>query len=475
MHRKAARAHGRGRDSRRSFEPMVDGFSELARAVNKFDRTASEQESRLRELLSGMSISEKTRHLYRIFAPHYDRHMAAHERSISFLLRQLLEAERIGYRMHPLLQDELLEMSCGTGTIIHQICAALPHERAKNLVVTANDISDDMKEIARSKLSCDPCAVTYTGHDLTDLNFPGGVFGTAVLSQTLHLICDEEVLKQERKENYMYIDEKRHLQAKFGVIESAFELVKMGGTMIIIDEWPPLLSKGQGPLGPGFSYLFNDGLRGVDWETFRGSIMSRVPGAQFTAQMKAPIDSRHTMHLWVFRRDISRIFGIDAPLPQSPEFAPARDEASAVLAGIFQGIDSSLIRSFAPPGGKKPWVRLLPISIEDARTYAGRLPPVAGQRNTCAIMDRCMHKFDSEERQEALKRAVDSLVLGGSLIVIDEWPAPAGFDHPISIDRLRQAHMNHLSKHLIFAGAFRVPIAEGYSSGMFGFLYRKVY
>jgi hypothetical protein len=58
---------------------------------------------------------------------------------------------------------------------------------------------------------------------------------------------------------------------------------------------------------------------------------------------------------------------------------------------------------------------------------------------------------------------------------MDEWPPPEGSPHPLRRSSLRVTYMPHFTKHVVFAGSVRLPISEGYGSGMYGFQYRKVF
>lgn len=446
-------------------------FGELGKAVRAYDKSSERYKSRIVELLSGLSAAERNNLVYKMFAPHYDKHMDSHGRAIDFLIRQAaaLEAAGLGGIFH----DDIIELSCGTGSVIKSVCDALPAARLRDLVITANDLSDDMKAIAMEKLVYLPCEISYTSQDLMRLMFAKGSFGTAVLSQTLHLLTDEDILMQERAGNYMHIDEKRHLSAKIKAVRDAFSLVRPGGTFIVIDEYPALLSDRGGPLGPGFAYLFNDSLRGVNWATFRNSIMNPIPNARFVAQLKVPIDYKHTMYIWIYRNEPERE-GRERRLPNTHHFDAARREAREKLLSLFRAIDRDFIASNSPPNGETPWVRYLPMDPEKTLVVTeGRMDFMT--RYNMIVLSGCMHNLSEQERHTLIGDSVHSLDRGGSLLIVDEWRSPRGSRHPISKGHLRDEYMAMHSKHMVFAGSIRVPIIPPANTGMYGYLYRKVF
>jgi ubiquinone/menaquinone biosynthesis C-methylase UbiE len=449
-------------------------FREIERKIDDFGKRNEEDEKEIRDLLSKLDAVQINDLIYRKFAPHYDRHMEGHERAMDFILRQLTDLEAIGFGpANRLIHDDILEMSCGTGTVISLLCQALPPERLSRLHVTANDLSDEMKAIAADKLSNLPVQVEFSSQDLRWLSFPRNFFGTIILSQTLHLIADEEVVRQERESNYMFIDEDRHLNEKFQAVLRSWNLLPEGGTFIVIDEWPALLSDRGGPLGQGFAYLFNDTLRGIDIRTtFHDSIMEQMPGSRFVAQLKVPIDARHQMYLLVYQKELYRH---DPKLPAGPDSAVARFAASEKLFDIFRKIDGYLIESVNPSNGETPWVKLLPID-RDVKVISGTdYRPSEESAYNCVIVGQCLHRMEKYDRISTISSAIRSLKKGGTLILMDEWPPPEGSPHPLRRSSLRVTYMPHFTKHVVFAGSVRLPISEGYGSGMYGFQYRKVF
>jgi SAM-dependent methyltransferase len=211
----------------------VRACSEIADVVAEYDLHRELHEGKIRRLLDLLSARQINNLRYRLFAPHYDGHMENHEAAIRLLMHQILPIERLSSARRPIdliIQPDILDLSCGTGTIIRILEDILSLRRARELRITANDLSDDMKEIAREKLRGFPGRVEFTGQDLTKLEM-GREFGTIFLSQTLHLITDEDVVRQERQANYLHVDSDRHFEAKMGALLRAWGHLRVGGTM----------------------------------------------------------------------------------------------------------------------------------------------------------------------------------------------------------------------------------------------------
>ncbi len=457
----------------RSFDegPKREALREITGRLADYDLRKEEHERWMRQALSSLDPVSRNNLIYKLFAPHYDRHMEIHERSIRFLLRQLVELERSAFPAGPLIGGNALEMSCGTGTVVKLVCEAVGPERASAMRFIANDISEDMKSVAREKLGSVLAAVEFTSEDISRPSFARDSFDTILLAQTVHLLTDPDVVAQERASNYMHIDSERHLEAKSGVISAAWDSLATGGLFVIIDEWPALLSDRGGPLGAGFAYLFNDGLRAVDLDILQSSVMQQLGGARFVAQLKVPIDSKHHMHLLAYRKEQARP---NSRIPPSPVFNAFRQEASDRVAGAFRAIDPAFIEGMQPTDGSSPWVDLHPINDGELVVRPGMGVEAGLESARCIILDRCMHGLETYDRFDLVSDAVRSLAVGGSLIIIDEWNPPEGIPRPMRLDSLSASLMLKYRKNMVFAGSVRVPIHEGFSSGMYGFEYRKV-
>jgi hypothetical protein len=242
--------------------------------------------------------------------------------------------------------------------------------------------------------------------------------------------------------------------------------------MIVLDEWPALLSDRGGPLGSGFAYLFNDSLREIEYEDFKHSIMGEMPGSKFVAQLKVPIDAKHAMHIIIYQKGITRRRN-KRTLPDTPENQGLRDQMSRRVVAAFSSIDRRFIESFRIPNGT-PWVpfrHMKPEGIFISKT--GDIPD-ADQEFSSIVIDRVFHNMNRRERHRMLKHAIRALKIGGSLLVVGEWPSRPKSSHPIRKSQLRSKYMKRYSKNLVYGGALRLPIHESYDSGMFGYQYWRV-
>jgi SAM-dependent methyltransferase len=451
---------GRGHDDR--------VCRELSLRIRDFGERVSEDEAGIRSLLSRLDAIEINNLRYQLFAPYYDKHMLGHETAIANLLGQFASLQSAAYP-DALMGDSILEMSCGTGSVIDHVCRLLPPSRLPNMRITANDWSEDMKSIAREKLRIYPCQFTYASEDLGELSFKRGTFNTVFLSQTLHLIIDSDVQRQERESNYMFIDENRHLTEKLKVLRNAWWTLKERGVMVIIDEWPALLSDRGGPLGPGFAYLFNDGLRPADLRMVQESVMSQLPSARYICQLKVPIDRHHHMYLIAYRKEHYE----QGRLPETPGAASLREAAFQAVMLAFASMDEHLRIGMNPRGGERPYVDFLPIATPVVATTLADIPTAAGSCD-CIVLRQCMHTRGKTDRFNMISASMNALTVGGALVFIDEWLPPQGSPHPLRQTDLGSVYMGPFFRNLVSAGAVRVPIYEGFENSMYGYQFRKV-
>lgn len=448
--------------------------SEIAEIVSEYDRHRELHEAKIRRLLDVLSAREINNLRYRLFAPHYDAHMEGHEAAIRLLMHQILPIERLARPFRstvPIISSDVLELSCGTGTMLKILAQVLPHKRARALRVIANDLSDEMKAIAKEKLEGFPGRIEYSSQDIHELSMDGE-FGTILLSQTLHLITDEDVVRQERQANYLHVDSDRHFEAKFKVIARAWDHLRLGGTMIVVDEWPALLSDRGGPLGPGFAYLFNDSLREIGYMDFGFSVMGQMPGSRLVAHLKAPIDSKHAMYVMIYRKeDWDRTSPLI--LPECNENSALRSQLMRRNMAIFKAINRRFIEGFDVPNGE-PWVRFRNMDPHKTLVLSKGMMPSETEKYNCVVVDRMLQNLPGEARHELIRGAIAALKVGGSLIFIDEWPSNWNQSHPIEIADLKTVYMKRYAKHLVYGGALRLPMHDNYDSGMFGFQFWKV-
>ncbi|MBN1169894.1 class I SAM-dependent methyltransferase [Candidatus Micrarchaeota archaeon] len=444
---------------------MQSLIKEFETELDDFHALTVPWERKLREMASGISALRLNSIIYKRFAPIYDDHMVDHARSISSLASQLFTMEKVGFEFpEKIVQSDLLEMSCGTGTVIRILADALPEQRLADLRITANDISADMQVRAMEKLH--DLTVAYERYPIGQLPFAEESFGTIVLSQTLHFLTDDEVLRQERRSDYMFINEDRHVEAKFNAISQAFRMLKPGGTFIVFDEWPHILTNDGGPLGPKFAFLFNDNLRTIGRTALHRSVFSQIKGASFVAEMNVPIDSKHTMYMIVYAKNAGKT---EDALPDFSRILGSRKDACERIMKMFRAIDQDFRDSVRSPG-KRSFVKLLPME-KKVFVYNGTLPKHENYYN-CAVVSGVFFHLDPSDKIRFLNSIIASVKRGGSVIFIEESISPVDSYHPFPLHTFKREFMARYSKYLAPSGVVRVPVLA--DSGMFGHQYRKI-
>lgn len=444
------------------------GRTKLSGRDKKFKAAENKFRTSMCNYLDQLSAIEINDFRYMKFSPYYDQFMLSHEVAMAILIKQVAKIEQLGFQERPLFGNPLVELSCGTGTVIKILSSALTESRFKDMKIFANDKSDHMKEIAKAKLEGLSADIFFTDSDISSFDI-GQSFQTAMLSQTVHLICEEAVIRQERKANYRKNSNDRHLNSKAEAIEKIYNQLSSDGTFIVIDEEPALLSDGGGPMGPSFAYLFNDSLRAITWERFRYSIMNQLENTRFVTQLMVPIDSIHTMHIIIYRKDQDKLVTKEL-LPEDKQ--EKRDEASSKLIEMFRAIENLFLDGMKPQNGQASWLRFL--KKREEATFISRKGELPNHETNCIIIDRCIHNMSNQERSKFIKEAVDKIKVGGSLMLIDEWSVPTSASNPIRKSVLRDAYFTRFSNHLDYVGQIRLPILSPYASGMYGFEYRKV-
>lgn len=480
----------------------VDGLIRTYHSLVESERsTAAAQNSVIGMICSRIPTDRLNNFLFSAWADSYDCHMGvAHDPAVNHLILQALELHKLNFgKYHDgkdaegsrIFGNGILEMSCGTGTVIKLLCEGLAsndRKLLKSLRITANDISGDMQEKAREKLESRdwkqrPRSLEFTQSDVRDLTI-GGNFDTAILSQTLHLISDLALLDKERRGVIeRKEDNEKHRDAKLTAIRNAFSKLASDGHFILIDEWPAKITS-KPIVEPLISSVFYDIFRPVkDRESFI-SIMKEVPQACFVGEVKARIDRDHQMYMVIYRKDPDRVKADRKSLPSAGELQDselrdgieiARKRAVARIYDAFVATDRHFIENYRPlPGETAIWTNFIPLKAEEMfefrRDMLGTMDSVLGNRKYNAIvLGQVLHELAEERRRELVGKAISSLNSGGSLLFINEWPAEPA-QHPISTKEFR--HVENRDS-LIFEGALRQTIMPGFSSGMYGYLYRK--
>jgi SAM-dependent methyltransferase len=431
--------------------------------------------------LQGESYSRQlTKLLFRRWARDglYDEHMKAtgHDLAVDHLVQQLVEIDRLhtsnGYK--PIIGPRVLDMAGGTGTILKLLFDKLEQSEMAGLSVTLNDLSADMKKIARRKLRGSQPSVLYTGHDIRRMPFPDETFDVAIMSQVLHLLTDPKALKMERHPDYIMTVGNTHIQAKIEVIRRTFEMLRWNGHFVLIDEWPATFTRNiENPVQLLISTLFGKTFRPVGPKDLRDGIMKNIPFARFVAELKIPIDAYHQMYMHLYRKDPDKA----APVRRRLRSAKLKPQAENMVVQAFQRTDGVFrdrysINHLKPNNGSKPWVDLLPMDLTgqvfDTRTD-GELPERKRHFNGI-ILSGLLHGHTPGERFRLMARAQDAIKTGGWLLVLDEWPM--NNQNSLPKHQFRDTFMKNFN--VIFEGALRAHVQEGYDNGVYGYLFRKI-
>jgi SAM-dependent methyltransferase len=463
---------------------VFDSAVGVATSQQAMEDTLAEYQATLRR--GGDSSLSVMKTLGKVWAQYYDSHMITHEAAVRALERQLvaLNMSGVGSYDSPIIGRRILESTCGTGTVIKGLYDAMPEVRAGNYQITANDISPDMKMIAKQKVRgiCNE----FTSEDIRNMRFGNRRFDTIIWSQTLHLVVDQKIFVREMDPNHP-AEKTDHRQMKIRVLQKLFDLIPWGGHFVLIDEWPAKFTPTYtNPLETMVSRLFSYTFRPIaDLSTFRDDMMRKVNGARLVTECKARIDEDHSMYMFVYAKDLDDANKSPVlPRSQGPLSKPAwadltriRDEVRKRIIQGFAMVDAPFREHLVNRQGHD----FLPVDggdVFDATGYdANRIECTLGRRGKCGtiILPDILHKLSDERRRAVIRTAIGSLRDGGSLMLIDEWP----FSKDSSVDPhgLHKTELRRMMKdfdaQLGFEATLRERIMEGYDSGVYGFLFRK--
>ncbi len=460
--------------------------------------SAQEYMRRAEQICAEIATDKLSNYLFSLWAPTYDEDMAGHELAVKHLVLQALELNRLHFGNYTRPMDsragasrifgkEILESSCGTGAIIKLLWENLPAEDRRRLRIIANDTDKEMTAEARKKLRLmedGPHSIKFTNNDIRDFGIRHS-FDTAVLSQTLHLISDPVLLEEERHLKKGDERDDDHSEMKLKVIRDMFDKLVFGDHFLLIDEWPAKISiKPTDLLSVVLSKLFGEIFRPLAHDSLV-DLMKDIPSACWVAELKARIDGDHSMYMNIYRKDGDRVRLGGKSLPATgeipggfPRLTTARMQATRRIEEAFTAMDRHFRENFLPVNGERAgWVRYIPFGegnrLEfDPREGMGVGCEFGGKRYGTIVLNRTLHMLDDSRRKELLEKAVNSLDLGGSLLIIDEWPAVPETSR-FSTREFRNTTMKHFKQQLMFEGGLRETIVPGYDSGMYGYLYRK--
>jgi len=440
----------------------------------------------------------------------YDIHMkdTGHDDAAANVIRQAfaLDRNRVNDGKPPVFSGNILEMSCGTGTTIKMVYENVPEEARAGIRFTANDLSPDMQDIAKGKLSTVAGAnVDYIRQDLRDLNLPPGTVHAAMFCQTLHLLTQPELLIEEGRAEFTR-GSSEHREVKIEVIKKAFAALEDRGWFMLIDEWSPTITRANldRPLTRQelkTEMLFLRTFRPIlDRGTIWNHIMRKVPGARFVAELKAPIDKHHSMYLFLYQKqtesnekEIGNIAKNRRELLRTIE--KARRDAETRLMGNIIEVDAGFRQAYQKMNGGYDWVHFNPLYISivpgpdgDGKTVradpAARVVTVSSAAdvaeltpNSCdsVIVSYMLHKLSDSEREKLLADAINAIKPKGALIVRDEWNPPAGSEYPIAKHDFRGRVMETFRDVMSFEAALKEDIDPRYDkSKLYGYVYRKI-
>ncbi|HLC69305.1 MAG TPA: class I SAM-dependent methyltransferase [Candidatus Bilamarchaeaceae archaeon] len=237
--------------------------------------------------------------LFRLWAPKYDEFMqkTGHEEALRRIIHLFVG---LGYFDPRGRKFSILDPSCGTAVPIQLLLRELGESGWNHLFFHITDLSPDMLAVGQQRLDKVLGASKLNQQVFFDTpinleqRLPGSPFGmdrfdVAIFSQTLHLLSPAG-----RRNAYL------------NLIDS----VKPGGRVLIVDEFPPKLSNGEGYLAQKTGavdeivhYLFK-GMAGLDASkstiSTAGDLWKQLetgyPELVCEALFSVPIDPSHRMY-----------------------------------------------------------------------------------------------------------------------------------------------------------------------------------
>jgi ubiquinone/menaquinone biosynthesis C-methylase UbiE len=119
----------------------------------------------------------------------YSRLAPTYDRRWSFYIKASIQATVNRLMINP--QDRILDLGCGTGTLIQHLFQLVP-----NAAIVGLDISSEMLTVARQKL---PESVELHLGDVGQLPFPNESFNTIISTSAFHYIRNPVQAIQEMK------------------------------------------------------------------------------------------------------------------------------------------------------------------------------------------------------------------------------------------------------------------------------------
>jgi tRNA(Met) C34 N-acetyltransferase TmcA len=269
-----------------------------------------------------------------------------------------------------------------------------------------------------------------------------------------------------------------------------FERLRKGGLFIMIDEWPPLLTRRSSTsprLDPEIEAQFEGTFRPVHTKSdLRDKVMANVPEARFVAEFRIKIDEYHSMTVFVYMKDPLKSRSRKKPWPSTRKEARsqdtcleqctrARQAAFERLLAKFRAVDDIFVREYLAINGERElWEIVKPFSTQGQAVFND--PTVVeipqGSKYDVIVLPS-LHNIREDTRPKLIADAIEALNQGGILLFTGEWPAPKRSRHPLDKRAMRNGLVEPHLKDLIFEAALREPISAGYASALYLWAYRK--
>ncbi len=432
----------------------------------------------------------------------YDEEMIEHEVAIEHLVYMLvaLHSHSISNDRAGIFGDNLLELSCGSGTIIELLARRLPLELVSQMRITANDISRAMQNDARIKMAGlvnRPAQIEYTNYDIRHLRNPNGSLilpsdhTNVILAQTLPFLTDPALLEQEQ--NGFVPRRGEHRKVKMDVLESIFgrkqnltdRLLQTNGHFTLIDEWPWMCSVNKSVIDKLFSMVARSLSDRSNLEHMVFSLVEQ--GARLRAIFKACIGKGHhsmyAMDWYIDPVKIERLStGQRSLLRNMRRNDHIREETLRCAIGALTKTDEHFRESY-PKSNGRTWVPFVGLEEVKPHTVHGNSKwknELVGRKHDVVILQE-LHSVPEHERNSFITTAVGKVNVGGALIFADEWEPgpqtetlsrlPKWPKHRIK-EEMKTAHEGEMMFQAMLREPFQIN-SQTFDNGIYLLAYRK--
>lgn len=234
-------------------------------------QSTSDEIKELASLLGERGVVEL---VYEIFSSRYDQHMeyTGHYQVVRREIDHLTKY----------VEGPLLDVSCGTGEILHYLANAI---NSKGIEVVANDISEPMKKIAEKKLKEKIKKLEFTSWEVRDIPSDGR-FRTILCSYSIHGFPTDEN------------------GAKSTVLKAMAKALDSGGHLLFLEEYPPRITYSP-YLPPAVSLLLPDTETPIEIDLSGGMLecSATLWGFKPVIVTESRIDDKHNLYTLVLRKE----------------------------------------------------------------------------------------------------------------------------------------------------------------------------